>query len=144
MHTSTACTFICRATFQPGAAAGPLAGAATAPGGCLSRALPFGPIPGCINGCTTQLYHCVVVHLLSILIAHCIAGNKHRPALLQDLWRAQQPPGRLSRALPRLQRLLGRTLVAASLLAVGFVLGQQAQQKWGRQEEHGVPAAAVL
>lgn len=58
-------------------------------------------------------------------------GKQRRPALLRDLWRAQQPPGRLSRALPRLQKLLGRTLVVVGLVAVGFVLGHNAQQGWG-------------
>jgi len=36
--------------------------------------------------------------------------------------------------LPRLQKLLGRTLMAVGLMAVGFALGHRAQQQWGSNE----------
>ncbi|KAF8072371.1 lipid kinase YegS-like [Scenedesmus sp. PABB004] len=54
-------------------------------------------------------------------------GSKPRPGLLLDLWRAQQPPGRLSRALPGLRRLLGSFLRIAGLLALGWALGYSRQ-----------------
>jgi hypothetical protein len=88
--------------------------------------------------------------LLLLLLFANFPGNKRRPALLRDLWRAQQPPGRLSRAIPRLQRLLGRTLMVAGLIAVGFVLGHNAQQQWGSggrrfvQEQGPSPRSALM
>ncbi|WIA22785.1 hypothetical protein OEZ86_009738 [Tetradesmus obliquus] len=50
-------------------------------------------------------------------------GSKPRPRLLLDLWAAQQPPGRLSRLLPRLQKAAGRAVAVAGLLAAGFIAG---------------------
>lgn len=58
------------------------------------------------------------------------AGVQRRPGLVKDLWRAQQPPGRLSRMLPRLRKLLGQTLVTVGLLTAGFVLGVNVQKGW--------------
>lgn len=65
----------------------------------------------------------------------CQPGRAPRPQLLRDLWRAQHPPGRLSRMLPRLQRLLAQTLTTVSLMAVGFAVGQAAQRRWSEAPE---------
>eukprot|EP00879_Flechtneria_rotunda_P001176 GHRR01001323.1.p1 GENE.GHRR01001323.1~~GHRR01001323.1.p1 ORF type:complete len:469 (+),score=158.99 GHRR01001323.1:253-1659(+) len=54
-------------------------------------------------------------------------GNKSRPRLLVDLWKAQQPPGRLSRMIPGLKRILGKTLMYCGLLAAGFAIGYSTQ-----------------
>ncbi|KAF6265511.1 hypothetical protein COO60DRAFT_960408 [Scenedesmus sp. NREL 46B-D3] len=50
-------------------------------------------------------------------------GTKPRPRLLLDLWAAQQPPGRLSRLLPRLKKAAGKAAVVGGLLAAGFAAG---------------------
>jgi hypothetical protein len=66
-------------------------------------------------------------------------GSKPRPRLLLDLWRAQQPPGRLSRVIPGLRRLIGKTLWYCGLLSAGFALGFNAQQLLkGKEPDHGV------
>lgn len=51
-------------------------------------------------------------------------GQVMRPRLLLDLWRAQQPPGRLSRLVPRLRKLLASSLTGGGLLALGFLAGR--------------------
>jgi hypothetical protein len=64
-------------------------------------------------------------HPLPLLFRRArLAGREARPRLLRALWSAQQPPGRLSRALPRLQRLLTQTLFTLGLVAVGFAVGR--------------------
>eukprot|EP00775_Hariotina_reticulata_P006844 gene6844-7062_t len=54
-------------------------------------------------------------------------GHSASPKLLKALWAAQQPPGRLSRMIPRLQKMISKTLMYAGMLAVGFALGYNAQ-----------------
>jgi hypothetical protein len=51
------------------------------------------------------------------------ARPKHRRAMLRDLLRAQQPPGRMGRRLAGLRRLAARLFGAAVVFAAGFVAG---------------------
>eukprot|EP00877_Chromochloris_zofingiensis_P011692 jgi/Chrzof1/6777/Cz19g09030.t1 len=62
-------------------------------------------------------------------------GKKVRPRLLSDLWKAQQPPGRLQRALPRVTKMAMKGVYMAALVAAGFGLGWTAAMMAHREDD---------